>query len=88
MTQQLSELAELLAATSIDSTQTFIAPATHGDALNPTLPVVTIVKERFLQLSLSEKLMKNAECLRPWVLIGLDLWLQAGRWWLIKVRYL
>jgi hypothetical protein len=84
MAQQLSELAELLAATSIESRQTFTAPVKHGDA-STVMPVVTIVKERFLQLSLSEKLMKNAERSRPWVLIGLDLWLQAGRWWLMKV---
>jgi hypothetical protein len=84
MAQQLSELAELLAATSIESRQTFVAPAAHRDALSLT-PVVTIVNDRFLQLSLSEKLMKNAECSRPWVLIGLDLWLHAGRWWLMKV---
>ncbi|KAH7370918.1 hypothetical protein BKA65DRAFT_26170 [Rhexocercosporidium sp. MPI-PUGE-AT-0058] len=85
MAQQLSELAELLAATSIEPRQTFIAPVTNSNVLDIT-PVVTIVKERFLQLSLSEKLMKNAECSKPWVLIGLDLWLQAGRWWLIKAQ--
>lgn len=84
MSQKLSELTEMLAATSIESRTPATIPKTHAETSNLT-PVVTIIKERFLQLSLSEKLMQNAELSKPWVLIGIDLWLHAGRWWLMKV---
>ena len=30
--------------------------------------------------------MKEAERFRPWLNIGFDDWMQAGKWWLIKVR--
>jgi hypothetical protein len=84
MAQKVSELTEMLAATSIESWSPAAIPKIHAEMSNPT-PVVTIVKEKFLQLSLSGKLMQNAERSKPWVLIGIDLWLHAGRWWLMKV---
>jgi hypothetical protein len=84
MAQKIYELTEMLAATSIESRSPAAIPKIHAEMSNAT-PVVTIVKEKFLQLSLSEKLMQNAERSKPWVLIGIDLWLHAGRWWLMKV---
>jgi hypothetical protein len=32
--------------------------------------------------------MKNAETLQPWSAIGADQWIQAGRWWLLKVGFM
>lgn len=38
-----------------------------------------------LQLDLSLLFMAEAEANRPWLSIGIDAWIQAGRWWLMKV---
>ena len=32
-------------------------------------------------------LMKSAEISGPWAAIGIDQWIQAGRWWLLKVGF-
>ena len=52
----------------------------------PQAPVVSIVDEKMFQISLSQAFMKVAEHVRPWVAIGFEEWIQAGRWWLMKVR--
>jgi hypothetical protein len=36
--------------------------------------------EKMFQISLSHAFMSNAEVKRPWLAIGLDEWLHAGRW--------
>jgi len=48
--------------------------------------LVSIVDEKMFQISLSQAFMKVAEHVRPWVAIGFEEWIQAGRWWLMKVR--
>jgi hypothetical protein len=52
---------------------------------SPQAPVVSIVDEKMFQISLSQAFMKEAEMVRPWLATGLDEWIQAGRWWLMKV---
>ena len=39
------------------------------------------------QASLSAAFMKNAEVSQSWRTISLDLWIEAGRWWLLKVSF-
>lgn len=47
-------------------------------------PVIT---GAFTTPLLSAKLMMNAEIgRRKWSAIGVDEWIQAGRWWLLKVN--
>jgi hypothetical protein len=41
--------------------------------------------DEIFKISLTTALMKNAEVLQPWNTIGADQWIQAGRWWLLKV---
>ncbi|KAE9369869.1 hypothetical protein N431DRAFT_345022 [Stipitochalara longipes BDJ] len=50
----------------------------------PQAPVVSIIDEKVFQISLSQAFMKSAERTRPWLAIGFDEWIQAGRWWLMK----
>ena len=50
-----------------------------------SLPLVSVVDDEIFKISLSAVLMKNAEVLQPWNTIGADQWIQAGRWWLMKV---
>jgi hypothetical protein len=49
------------------------------------LPVLSVVEDEFIKMSLSATLMKNAEIVQPWGTIGVDRWIQAGKWWLLKV---
>lgn len=72
MVQRISELTEILAATSVEPTLRSAIPVTQKDA-QTVAPVITIGEERRLQVSLTEKLMQNAERSRPWVLTGIDL---------------
>jgi hypothetical protein len=48
-------------------------------------PSVSVVDDEMFKISLSAILMGNAEVLQPWNTIGVDQWIQAGRWWLLKV---
>jgi hypothetical protein len=49
-------------------------------------PVVSVEGDELFKVSLSATLMENAEVLQPWGSIRVDQWVQAGRWWLLKVR--
>ncbi|KAH0607884.1 uncharacterized protein H6S33_001936 [Morchella sextelata] len=48
----------------------------------PTLSAIQ--GDRLFSISLSETLMKSAEIGRKWSAIGVDEWIQAGSWWLLK----
>lgn len=49
-------------------------------------PIISGISGAFKTPLLSAELMKNAEVgLRRWSAIGVDEWIQAGRWWLLKV---
>jgi hypothetical protein len=48
-------------------------------------PLVSVVDDEVFKISLSATLMKNAEVSQPWSAIGVDQWIQAGKWWLLKV---
>jgi hypothetical protein len=54
-------------------------------ANSPQAPVVSIIDEKAFQISLSQAFMESAERVRPWLATGFDEWIQAGRWWLMKV---
>lgn len=38
-----------------------------------------------LPATLSAKLMHNAQASQPWDAVGIERWIQIGRWWLLKV---
>lgn len=60
--------------------------ATGTSSGHPTLTVVDAKTSKILILQLNAALMKNAEVgQRKWSSIGVDEWIQAGRWWLMKV---
>jgi len=44
--------------------------------------------DEIFDLKLSATLRKNAEVSGRWPVIGIDLWIQAGRWWLLRVGFL
>ena len=35
--------------------------------------------------TLSAAFMKNAEVVQPWSTIGVNQWIESGRWWLVLV---
>lgn len=48
--------------------------------------VSAVAQQGFGTPLLNKELMKNAEIgQRRWASIGVDEWIQAGRWWLLKV---
>lgn len=56
----------------------------QGSPGNPS--VSAIAHQGFGTPLLNKKLMENAEIgQRRWASIGVDEWIQAGRWWLLKV---
>lgn len=51
-------------------------------------PMVSAIgNDRLFAVSLTLELIKNAEVRRGWSAIGVDDWIQAGRWWLMKVWF-
>lgn len=52
----------------------------------PTLSTIDAKTSKILILQFNAALMKMAEVgQRKWSSIGVDEWIQAGRWWLMKV---
>lgn len=49
------------------------------------VPVLSTVEGMSFQITLSQIFLKEAERVRPWRATGLDEWINAGRWWLMKV---
>ena len=58
-----------------------------GDATTQAaqIPSLSVVDDEVFKASLSAALMRNAEISQPWSTIGVDIWIEAGRWWLLRV---
>lgn len=53
---------------------------------NPAMTAFDTQTPKLTLLKLNAELMKEAEVgQRKWSAIGVDEWIQAGRWWLMKV---
>ena len=50
----------------------------------PQVPSFSAVDDEFLKISLHAAFMRNAEVSQSWNTIGLDQWIDAGRWWLLR----
>jgi len=63
------------------------ASSENQDNQSSIVPLVSATgDDEIFQVSLSAALMENAEeVLQPWNTIGADQWIQAGKWWLLKV---
>lgn len=58
------------------------------EAETPQLSTVDAKTPKILLMHLNTALMKSAEAgERKWSAIGVDEWIQAGRWWLMKVGF-
>ena len=47
-------------------------------------PSVSAVDDELFKTSLSVALMESAEVTQPWSTIGVDQWIESGRWWLLR----
>lgn len=58
-----------------------------GNTVAPVaqIPALSVVDDEVFKASLGAALMRNAETFQPWSTIGVDVWIEAGRWWLIRV---
>ncbi len=54
---------------------------TEEKTSNPTL---SVVDDELFKASLSAAFMKSAEVTQPWSTIGVDQWIESGRWWLLR----
>lgn len=53
------------------------------------LPMLTAPLHPDILMELTDVFLQKAESgNRPWASIGIDNWLQAGQWWLMKVLFL
>jgi len=48
------------------------------------IPSISAMDSESEKLTLSASFMQNAEVLQPWSTIGVDQWIESGRWWLIR----
>ena len=51
-----------------------------------SIPSISASDDDSEALSLSASLMKHAEMLQPWSTIGVDQWIESGRWWLLRAQ--
>ena len=58
--------------------------ASEGTKMKSVIPSVSAVDDELFKTSLSAALMKNAEATQPWSTIGVDQWIESGRWWLLR----
>jgi hypothetical protein len=65
--------------------KSYIRASSTNQSQSSKLPLVSVIDDDAFKVSLSAALMKHAEVLQPWRSIGVDQWIQAGRWWLLKV---
>jgi hypothetical protein len=49
-------------------------------------PKLSGITDKSYQLLLPQAFMMEAEASRPWLVIGFDEWIRAGRWWLLKAQ--
>jgi len=52
------------------------------------VPLVTCHTDHIdeeMELAISRIFLENVEVDRPWYSFGIDVWIQAGKWWLQKV---
>ena len=49
-------------------------------------PSLSLYDDNLSKASLSAALMQSAEITQPWTSIGVDQWVEAGRWWLFRSR--
>jgi hypothetical protein len=54
----------------------------NQDSQLSTQPSLSVIEDEVFKLSLSAAFMKDAEIVQPWGTIGVDRWIQAGKWWL------
>lgn len=63
-----------------------LGTGTGASSEQPTLSIAHAKTSKILILQFNAALMRNAEVgQRRWSSIGVDEWIQAGRWWLMKV---
>ena len=53
---------------------------------SPETPIVSAVDGTVFQMSLSQALMSEAEKVRHWLATSIHEWVQAGKWWLMRVQ--
>lgn len=58
--------------------------ASKGTETTTVAPSVSAIDDELFKTSLSAALMKSAEATRPWSTIGVDQWIESGRWWLLR----
>ena len=49
-----------------------------------SIPSISALDDDSGALTLSASLMRQAEVLQPWSTIGVDQWIESGRWWLLR----
>ena len=60
--------------------------ASEGTETKPVAPSVSAIDDELFKTSLSAALMKSAEVTQPWSTIGVDQWIESGRWWLLRAQ--
>ncbi|KAF8453062.1 hypothetical protein BDZ91DRAFT_686858, partial [Kalaharituber pfeilii] len=72
----------------VQELKVFLQSAQAG-SLSPNPPLVSAQPgsgvANFDKLAFGEQCMRSAEILQPWTTIGIEDWIKAGRWWLLKV---
>ena len=58
--------------------------ASEGTGSKPMPPSVSAVDDGIFRTSINAALMKSAEVTQPWSTIGIDQWIESGRWWLLR----
>ena len=70
--------------TSVEEIKGFI----YGPRHKSEVPMIGGQTDQQFQFELTRDMMAMAELNgRPWSSIGIDNWIQAGKWWLMKVRF-
>lgn len=55
--------------------------AADSEFMNPS---VSAIDDELFKTSLSAAFIKSAEVNQPWSTIGVDQWIESGRWWLLR----
>lgn len=82
---QRIESSTIAIETDVKDIRNYLQPSLKSQTVEATAaPSLSAVDDEIAKLSLASAMMKHAEIIQPWNTIGLDQWIQSGRWWLLR----
>lgn len=83
---QRIESSTIAIETDVKDIRNYLQPSLKSQTVEASAaPSLSAVDDEIAKLSLVSAMTKHTEIIQPWNTIGLDQWIQSGRWWLLRI---